>query len=227
MKTHPILVFFFLAAANAFAADATPAEEVAAAAKTLGGQANYSWKTTVVVPESAQFKPGPTEGKTEKEGFTYVTLSFGDNLTECAMKGDKAVITDQEGNWKLASELEGAEGPGRVLGLMVRNLKTPAVQIADLVATAKELKKDGDVYSSELTEDAAKKQFRFGQPQNPKGTLRFWVKDGQVSKLEVKVSAKMEFNGNEIDASRTTTTEISNVGKTQVNVPADAKKKLR
>jgi len=226
MKTSLSLTLYALTAAGIVAADSSAKDEVTAAAKKLGEQPNYSWTTTVVVPESAQFKPGPTEGKTEKDGFTYVTLAFGDNLTEAVVKGDKATITDQDGNWRLASELENAEGRDRFLGRMVRNFKTPAAQVPDLLSAAKELKKDGETYSAELTEDGAKKQFRFGQPQNPKGSVKFWVKDGTITKYEVKVEAKMEFNGNEIDASRTSTTEIKKVGTTNVNAPGDAKKKL-
>ena len=112
MKTHLLLALTLLAPAVLRAADTSAKDQVTAAAKKLGEQSNYSWKTTVVVPESAQFKPGPTEGKTEKDGFTYVTLSFGDNLTEAAMKGDKAVVTNQDGDWQPASELENAEGRG-------------------------------------------------------------------------------------------------------------------
>jgi len=226
MKNISFLALALLTSINVFAADSATKGEVAAAAKKLGEQANYTWKSTVVVPESSQFKPGPTDGKTEQDGFTYVTMRFGDNLTEAVMKGEKAAITDQDGNWKLASELENAEGPTRFLGRMIRNLKAPAVQVTELLEAVKELKKEGDAYSGELTEEGVKKQLRFGQPQNPKGSLKFWLKDGSLSKYEVKVEAKMEFNGNEFDASRTTTTEISNVGTTKVNVPADAKKKL-
>jgi len=224
MKTNLIITLTLLASTRIFAAD--PKDDIAAAAKRLGEQSSYSWKTTVVVPESAQFKPGPTEGKTEKDGFTYVTLSFGNNLTEAVMKGDRAAVTDQDGNWKLASELENAEGQTRFLGRMLRNLKTPAAQASDLLSATEAWKKDGDAYSAALTEDGAKKQFRFGQPQNPKGSVKFWVKDGTLTKFEVKVSAKMDFNGNEIDASRTSTTEIKDIGATKVNPPAEAKKKL-
>lgn len=226
MKTCLSLTLCALTAAGVFAADSSAKDEITAAAKKLSDQPNYSWTTTVVVPESAQFKPGPTEGKTEKDGFTYVTLAFGDSLTEVVLKGDKATTTDQDGNWKLASELENAEGRERFLGRMVRNLRTPAAQVADLLSAAKELKKNGEAYAGELTEEGAKKQFRFGQPQNPKGSVKFWVKDGTLTKYEVKVEAKMDFNGNEVDASRTSTTEIKSVGTTKVNVPGDAKKKL-
>ena len=87
-----------LAAFPLLAAD--PKDEVLDAAKKLGEKPNYSWKATVVVPEGSQFRPGPTEGKTEKDGFTYVMMSFGDNLTEAVLKGGKAVVTNQEGNWE-------------------------------------------------------------------------------------------------------------------------------
>ena len=56
----------------------------ARAAKKLGDAASYSWKTNVKVPEGGggQFRPGPSEGKTEKDGYTYVKSTFGDNTME-------------------------------------------------------------------------------------------------------------------------------------------------
>jgi hypothetical protein len=226
MKPLLFLSFALFTGVSPFAADASPKDEITAAAKKLDSQSNYSWKATVVVPESAQFKPGPTEGKTEKDGFTYVEISFGDNVTEGVKKGDKAVVTDADGNWKTASELENEEGFGRFLGAMAKNIKTPATQALELIPLSKEWKKAGDLYSAELTPEGTKKQFRFGEPKDPKGSVKLWVKDGMLTKMEVKVEGKMEFNGNEFDASRTTTTEIKNVGTTKVTVPEGAKKKL-
>lgn len=226
MKTNLLLALALVIAPALFAADLSPKDEVIAAAKKLAEKASYSWKATVVVPESSQWKPGPTEGKTEKDGFTYVTTSMGNNVIEAVMKGDKAVITDQDGNWKSASELEGGEGRGRFMGRMVRNLKAPAAQVTELVAGIKELKKDGDAYSGDLTEEGAKAQFRMGNTTNPKGSVKFWLKDGALSKYELKLTGKVEFNGNERDVDRATTTEIKEVGTTKVNVPEAAKKKL-
>ena len=226
MKRNILFTTMVLFAGSLFAADSSPKDDIIAATKKLGDNGNYSWKTTVVVPESARFKPGPTEGKTEKDGFTYVTMSFGENMTEAVIKGDKAVVTNQDGDWQTTSELENAEGPRQFLGRMVKNLKTPAIQAVELVAAAKELKKDGEAYSADLTEEGAKAQFRFGTPKNPKGSVKFWLKDGALSKYEFKVQGKVEFNGNEMDVDRATTVEIKEVGTTKVNIPAAAKKKL-
>ena len=216
------------------AADSNPKDDVKSAAKKLGEKANYSWKTTVVVPESAQFRPGPTEGKTEKDGFTHVTMSFGDNTTQAVLKGDKAAVTNREGEWQSLADLDNAEGPGRFLGFFVRNIKTPAVQAADLAAAAKDLKKEGDAYSGDLTEEGAKTLLTF-RPRgggdgptvsNAKGSVKFWLKDGELSKYEFKVTGKVSFNGNDRDVDRATTVEIKDVGTTKVNVPEEAKKKL-
>src|SRR5207247_5534658 len=142
MKTHVLFSAMMLLAGSLIAADSTSKDDIIAASKKLGGQPNYSWKTTVVVPENAQFKPGPTEGQTEKDGFTHLTLSFGDNTTKAVLKGDKAAVTNPEGGWQSLADLDNAEGPGRFLGRMIRNFKVPAAQAAELATASKELKKD-------------------------------------------------------------------------------------
>ena len=56
------LLLTAIAGLSLSAADSNPKDEITAAAKKLGESDNYSWRTTVVVPEDAPFKPGPTEG---------------------------------------------------------------------------------------------------------------------------------------------------------------------
>ena len=234
MKRNMLFTGMALLAGSLIAADSNPRDDVTSAAKKLGEKPNYSWKTTVVVPESAQFKPGPSEGQTEKAGLTHVTMSFGDNTTQAVLKGDKAAVTNREGEWQSLADLDNAEGPGRFLGFFVRNIKTPAVQAADLAAAAKDLKKEGDAYSCDLTEEGAKTLLTF-RPRgggdgptvsNAKGSVKFWLKDGELSKYEFKVTGKVSFNGNDRDVDRATTVEIKDVGTTKVNVPEEAKKKL-
>ena len=226
MKKYILFGAMVLVATSLGAADSSPKDEVTNAAKKLGEKPNYSWRTTVVVPDDAQFKPGPTEGKTEKGGFTHVTMSFGDNTTQAVLKGDKGAVTNQEGEWQAVGDLENSEGRGRFLARIVRNFRAPAAQAAELAAAAKGLKKEGDVYSSDLTDEGAKAQFRIGTASNAKGSVKFWVKDGALTKYEFKLKGTVEFNGNDVDIDRTTTVEIKDVGTTKVNVPEAATKKL-
>jgi len=116
--------------------------------------------------------------------------------------------------------------------MMVRNLQSPTDQATNILAGVKELKKDGEALAGELTEDGAKNLLRFRRRgeaptiSDAKGSAKFWMKDGVLSKYEFKVSGKMDFNGNEVDLERTTTVEIKDVGTTKVEVPEEAKSKL-
>ena len=226
MKKFLTSVALSLLAGSLMAADSTPKDDVIAAAKKLGDQPNYSWKQTVVVPDSSQFKPGPTEGKLEKGGITFFTMSFGDDTTKIFLQGDKSAISNPDGGWNTAKELESDEGPGRFVAMIARIFKAPAAQAEDLAGTVADLKQDGDAYSGDMTEAGAKSQFRFGAVTNPKGSVKFWLKDGLITKYEYKLTGKADFNGNQIDVDRDTTVEITDVGTTKIDVPADARKVL-
>ena len=230
-QLHPVKTLLPLAALTAFAlslsaADVNPKDDVLAAAKKLGERPNYSWKATVVVPESAQFKPGPTEGRTEKDGCAHFSTSFGDSTWQVVKKGDAAVTTNQEGEWQSVKELESEEGRGRFMARMVRAMQTPAAQVAEFIAGVKELKKEGDAFVGSLTEEAVKSQFRGGNATEAKGSVKVWIKDGLLVKYEFKVQGKVTFGGNEMDVDRTTTVEIKDIGTTKVVVPEEARKKL-
>jgi hypothetical protein len=218
-------------ATTLLAADSTPKDDITAAAKKLGDAANYSWRTTVAVPQDAPFKPGPTEGKTEKDGVTLLTVTFGDNETKAVLKGEKGAANNPEGEWHTLDELANSEGPGRFMGMMLRNFKAPAAQAAELASFSKELKKEGDACTSGLTEEGAKAFLTFRRGgnatvTNPKGSVKFWVKDGALTKYEFQVKGTVSFNGNEFEQDRTTTVVIKDVGTTKIAVPEEAKKKL-
>ena len=240
MKKRILCGAMTLMAGSLLAADS---DDVKAAAKKLDGQSNYSWKTTVAVPEGGgggRFRPGPTEGKTEKDGYTWLSMTLGDNTTVAVIKGDKGAAK-MEGEWRSLAELAddgGQPGPGSFLARMLRNYKTPAAQAGDIAGKTKELKKDGDAYSGDLTEEGAQDLLRFGgrrgggggqappPAKDAKGSVKFWVKDGQVAKIEYKVSGTVSFGGQDRDIDRTTTIEIKDVGSTKIEVPEEAKKKM-
>lgn len=207
------------------AAETTPKADIVAATKKLDAKPNYSWTTTTVVPESTPFKPGPSAGKAIQGGLAYFNFTFGDNTTEVYLQGETNAIGSAAGGWQTAKELENDDGPGRFTSFLVRNFKAPVAQAEELVEAAKELKKEGESYASDLTEDGAKKQFRWRNVTEPKGSVKFWIKDGQLQKFQYKLTGKVDFNGNEIDVDRETTVEIKDVGTTKLELPEAVKKK--
>lgn len=234
MKTKVLCSALILLAGSLFA-DSTPGDDITNAVNALAAQPSYSWKATTVVPESSQFKPGPTTGKTEKDGYTDVTLSMRGNTTEFVMKGDKAAINTPDNGWQSPADLESDQGPGRFLAGMVRNYKLPAAQALTLAASVAELKKGDDAITGDLSEAGAKAMMAFGRrggngngPEysNVKGSAKFWIKDGSLAKYEFHVTGTVSFNGNDREIDRDTTVEISDVGSTKVTVPDDAMKIL-
>lgn len=212
------------------AAQASPSDDVTAAAQKLSGESSYSWHMTVVVPEDSQFKPGPTEGKTA-DGLIYVKMTFGDNTTEIYKQGTNAAITNPDGGWQSLADVAASQGRGRFMAGMVRNYRLPAAQVTDIIAGCKDLEETNGAFASDLTDDGAKKllQFRRGgnaDISNPSGSAMFWVKDGELTKIEYHVKGTVSFNGNDMDVDRDTTVVISDVGSTKIEVPDDAKKLL-
>jgi hypothetical protein len=222
-----------LSSAVLWAADSTK-DEVKAAAQKLAAAPNYSWRTTVETGPNSRFRPGPTEGKTEKDGYTFLSMVRGDNTIEAALKNNKAAFK-REGEWQLTSEVTEDNGGARFLARALENYKTPALDAQELASKVKDLKKDGDSYKGDLPADTVKDLMFFRgrrpggdtpEPGNPKGWVKFWVKDGQLVKYEYNVQGTVNFNGNDVEVDRTSTIEIKDVGTTKVTVPEDAKKKL-
>src|SRR5579862_3343991 len=242
MKTKILFGMAAMMAASVMAADSSPKDDVTSAASALGDKANYSWKQTLDLGPNSQFTPGPTEGKTEKGGFTWLSSSFQDN-TSIGLAKDKKVVVKTDDGWKSGDELGGGGGgggggfdPNTFMARRMQNLKLPAAEVADLISKTKEIKKDSGVYVGDLTEDGAKSLLTMGfgrrggnnqnQPTDAKGSVKIWVNDGVITKYEFKVSGKREFQGETRDIERTTTVEIKDVGTTKIYVPDEAKKKL-
>jgi len=243
MKRHIFHGLMALLAAPLLAADASPKADVKNAAAVLGSQTNYSWRTTVEVGNNSRFRPGPTEGKTEKGGYTTLSMSFNDNTSEAVLKGTNGALKTPDNGWQSLAEAAKDDGgggfnPTLFLARSVQNFKTPAVRAADLCDQTKDLKKDTNGISGDLTEDGAKALLMF-RPRggngggegptvsNAKGSAKFWLKDGKLTKFQFHLQGTVSFNGNDRDVDRTTTVEIKDVNSTKIEVPDEAKKKLQ
>ena len=236
MKTTILFAAALLVAVPIMGAD-TPSE-ISSAAKKLAQADNYSWKTTVESPGgNNRFRAGPTDGKTEKDGYTVLTMTRGDNTSHAVLKGSQGALKAPDGDWQSLADAEKDDGGGgfnaaRFMAMMLRNYKTPAAEVESLAAKTKELKLSDDAYSGDLTEEGAKSLLSFGRGGNgpevseAKGSVKIWLKDGAVAKYQYNVQGHVEFNGNGRDVNRTTTTEIKDVGTTKVEVPEEAKKKI-
>ena len=244
MKNILLPSFALAMALSSMAAE--PADEIKAAAKALSHKANYTWKSESRV-SGVPFNPGPTIGKTEKNGFTVLSQEINGQTIQAVLKGTNGVVKTDDG-WLSARELSqpgGGEGGGfnplRMMGRLLLTAKSPSQQIENLVEKAKELKKDAaGVISGNLTPEDAKEMMSFGRrgrpgsgsgggassPPDAKGSLKVWLKNGVPAKYELTLSGTISFGGEERAIERLTIVEIEDVGTTQVQVPEGAREKL-
>lgn len=239
MKTN-LMFSLTMLAAGSLLADGSPKDDVTSAATALGAQPNYSWRTTVEAGNGG-FRRGPTDGKTEKDGYTTLSMSFNDNTTELVIQGTNAAVKTPDGGWQSSAEATqdngggGGFNPAAFIVRMAQNYKTPAVEAASLAGQTQGLTAGTNGISGDLTEEGAKALLTFrrgGNGDGPtvsdaKGSVTFWVTDGKLTKYQTHVTGTVSFNGNDRDVDRTTTTEIKDVGTTKVEVADDAKKKLQ
>lgn len=235
MKTlsPPLLTPFLLVLSLAATPAAEPKAELANAIKKLGEQPNYSWTITQKTEgsETASRRDGKIEGKAEKSGLVLIKATAGETAYEVAFKGEKVIVNFNE-DWIEPSELPVDEG--RVEQRLKALKTTPLDQASSLADQSKDLKMDpSGEYSGELSPENALSLFgqlgrRAKEATAAKGTLRFWTKDGRLSKYEWKVQGKISVGAEkrEVDISRTTTVEIKEVGSTKISLPEGARNRL-
>ena len=175
----------------------------------------------------------------EKGGFAVITSDRDGTVTTAVLKGEKGVLKTDDG-WQTAEEVRaaaqggGGGGGGRGRGGMLLRTRPPADDLIKLVDKTKELKEVDGAIAGDLTDEGAKEAAARGgrpggqapEPKNAKGSIKVWLKDAKLAKVQVKISATMSIQGEERDVTRTTTYEVKNVGSTEVVVPEEAKKKL-
>ena len=217
------------------AADPTPTEKMANAAKQLAEKPNYSWTMTMKEADGSSGRLGPIDGKADQGGTTFLSFAIGGIPVEVYMKGDKGAARALEG-WQTLDEIAQTSGTAAAVVRFLRAYKTPSAESAGLSEKVKDVKEADGVLSGDLKEEAVKDLLtrgarrREGQEppkiENPKGSVRLWVQNGTLSKYEVNVQGKVTAGDREMDVNRTTTIEIKDPGATKLEVPAEAKQKM-
>ena len=205
------------------------------------------------VPGFAGFGPGgpggpggPDDGGPGGGGFAPRMVT-----NEFVIMGEKGAIKTAN-NWQSFTEASapppdngnGGGFPGFNPNMMAvngaRNVKAPAVDAKELLGLVATLTVADGVYSGDLTEAGAKARLTpapggfggFGgggdgpDISGAKGSVKFWIKDGNLTRYEYNLKGSMDFGGNAVDINRTTGVDIKDIGTTKIVVPDDAKKKM-
>jgi hypothetical protein len=193
------------------------------------------------------------DGKYQKDAGLHIKSDRG----EIFKKGDRVFVKQGSADWTDAAQFQPpapAEGEkpnrnrarGALFGrMMLKNLKAPHEELAELAKGFKEVKKAekaekiGDVdcfqYAGDLSEEAMKgsplgrmlAQFGAGANADARGSARVWLDAaGNVVIYEVVTRISVELQGNQVDFSMTRRSELSGAGATKVEVPEALRKLL-
>jgi hypothetical protein len=235
MKQALIIGLICLLARTLSAADSSPQDRVISATRQLGDQPNYSWTATTKEGDGSPGRVGPIAGKAEKGGLTYLSFEIGGIPVEVYMTGQKGAAKALEG-WQTFDEIAQTSGTAAAVVRYLRIYKAPGTESATLSGKVKDVKEAEGVFSADLKEEAAKELLERGarrregqdppKVENPKGSVKFWIHNGTLTKYEVNIRGKVTAGDRETDVNRTTTIEIKDAGATKLEMPAEAKQKM-
>ena len=235
MNNALIIGLIGLLAQTLSAADSSPQDKISSATKQLGAKPNYSWTTITKEGDGSPGRVPPINGKADKGGLTYLSFELGGVAVEVYMNGQKGAAKALEG-WQSFDEIAKTNAFAAAVVRFLRSYKAPGVESAALSGKVKDVKEAEGVLSGELKEDATKEFLEFGarrregqEPpkiENPKGSVKFWIQSGALTKYEINVQGKVTAGDQENDVNRTTTIEIKDVGTTKLELSAEAKEKM-
>jgi hypothetical protein len=235
MKRALVIGLIGLLARTLSAAESSPQDKIVGATKQLGDKPNYTWTTTTKEGDGSPGRVGPIDGKAEKGGLTYLSFSIGGIPVEVYMNGQKGAAKALEG-WQTFDEIAQTGGTAAAVVRFLRSYKAPGVESAALSEKVKDVKEAEGMLSGELKEDAAKELLESGARRregqeppkiaNPKGSVKFWIQNGALTKYEINIQGKVTAVDRESDVNRTTTVELKEVGSTKLEVPVEAKQKM-
>ena len=235
MKQALIIGLIALLAHTLSAAESSPQDKITSATRQLGDKPNYSWTTTTKEGDGNSRSLGPIDGKADKAGLTFLSFSIGGIPVEVFMNGQKGAAKALEG-WQTLDEIAATGGTAAAVVRYLRSYKAPGAESAALSDKVKDVKEAEGVVSANLKEDAAKELLERGARRkegqeppkiaDPKGSVKFWIQNGALTKYEVNVQGKVTAGDREADVNRTTTVEIRDAGSTKLELPAEAKQKM-
>jgi hypothetical protein len=216
---------------------ANPAADLQSAVEKLAAAKSYAWSQTA---SFGNMEPRTTSGKKGSGGFLYLNLPGRDQPLQVLVHKGKAALQN-DGGWTAAESLASGEGqgPGRFIARMIQNSQEPVVEAKELLGKATDLKAEDGKFSGTLNEEAARSLMTFGGPRRggngggggggnfPEvsgagGSVTFTVSNGVLSSYEIKLTGKMNFNGEEREVNRTSKVEFSGVGSTSFDIPEAA-----
>jgi hypothetical protein len=216
---------------------AEPKDDAIAAAKKLLDSDNYSWTTTAEGGAGGQAGSTGADGKAQRDGLVMLDLQLRDTMAHIFLQGDKGAFKTDDGQWKSLAEASDERGPERRIANIAKGYRPPAAQARRLAERAQDMKlTDDGALTGALPPEVAqtlveRRVARAGAGaidiKDAGATVKFWIDKGILNKFQYHVTGTISVAGQEREFDRKTTIEFKDVGTTTIDVPDDARAKMR
>lgn len=234
-----------LFAAAAALSAAAPTDQAIVAAMKLVDTANYTW--TCYVPSVGRALV-VREGKTIKSGYTQVLFvdpqspmlrqiqRLNDGMVLAIFRGDDNFVFQTSDGWKTGPELPplGPRRRGQTGGSDYWiSITPPHEELEIIVGSYTEMHVDGDAIVGTLSEDGARQLLgsRKAPAVRATGGFKLWVSNGVLHRYVTDLAGSLMMGppGEEKEmppTRRLLLIEFKDVGRTNFEVPEEAKRKL-
>jgi len=201
------------------------------AMERLEQQPSYLWTSEDEVSEETRFNAGPTRGTTVRAGKTHVSISFGPRSTQVVIDGEKAAVTNRDGRWETVWLSDQGYSSAGFSASIARGIQTPVEEVKELVPALISLDEIGGELVGALPADVAKDRLatRRGADavRDAKGTVRFSISEGLLSRVVVRVEGKLIDDDRVREVWRETTIELTDIGTAKLDLPSGATEALK
>lgn len=220
-------------------------EDLKKAAEKTGKVTNYAFKTSTDIEGfEGQTFTLEFDGKHDKDAGSLMAGSLPGGAGDIVIirKGDRVVAQRDGGDWQSPEDFDDG-GQGAHIAEFLKTFRLPHEDVKGADKFFKEIKKTADEkvgdtkatkYSGDLTDDGLTELNPLGrmlknlgvEPEISGSGALFVDENGVIVKIEVKITAKIDLNGNEVELTLSRTSRLSGVDGTKVELPKEALEKL-
>lgn len=221
-------------------------EELKNAAEKTSKITNYAFKTcTDIEGFGGQTFTVEFDGKYDREAGAIMSGSLPGGAGDIVIvrKGDKVVAQRDGGDWQTPDDFDDG-GQGARVAEFLKTLRFPHEDVKGAEKFFKDLKKSADEkvgeakatkYSGDLTDEGLAELNPLGRVLKSLGVQAelsgsgalFVDGNGVIVKIEVKITATIDLNDNEVEVTLSRTTTLNGVDGTKVELPKEAVEKLQ
>ncbi|MBL8820241.1 MAG: arabinan endo-1,5-alpha-L-arabinosidase [Planctomyces sp.] len=231
IRTQAFACLFLMLPGLGVNAQESPREIIESALSQLEQARSYQWTTTESSDDARSRRP-PSEGLLRSDGVIVVTSSAQGRRTSVVVSGDRAAVTNREGEWDSISLLDQSYQAYSVTATAAKAVRTPARELRELLEASDAPTIADEHFNVRLNESTIGLcLIRSNLPgisfRELAGTLRIFVHEGAIARYIVELQGLQIDGQRERRFKRSTEVAINGINSVDSMLPEGAEEALQ